>query len=125
MLDEIRTLIRAREAARSSGRAVIRVSDPNTGVEHHHTPSRASGSGVSIVPKPFGPDMVDASTQSEPLDALPDALIRAREVARSSGQAAARVSDPHTRVEHHRSHPFKGKREWSVDRVQAVWPGPG
>eukprot|EP00965_Chrysotila_dentata_P103065 3402786-Pleurochrysis_carterae.AAC.1 len=46
MLDEIRTLIRAHEAARSSGRAVTRVSDPNTGVKHHHTPSRASGSGV-------------------------------------------------------------------------------
>eukprot|EP00965_Chrysotila_dentata_P158491 5234639-Pleurochrysis_carterae.AAC.1 len=86
MLDEIRAvLIRAREAAKSSGRAVSRVSDLHTGVEHHHTSPRASGSDVSTVPKPFGPGMVDASTQSEPLDALLDALIRAREVARSSG----------------------------------------
>eukprot|EP00965_Chrysotila_dentata_P120356 3979727-Pleurochrysis_carterae.AAC.1 len=94
MSDEIRTLIRAREAAKSSGRAVTRVSDPHTGVEHHHTPKRASGSGELTVPKPSGLDMVDASTQSEPLDALLDALIRACEVARSSGQAAARVSHP-------------------------------
>eukprot|EP00965_Chrysotila_dentata_P096865 3201393-Pleurochrysis_carterae.AAC.1 len=70
MFDEIRALIRAREAARSFCSAVTRVSDPNTGVEHHHTPKRASGSGVSTVPKPFDLDMVDASTQSEPLDAL-------------------------------------------------------
>eukprot|EP00965_Chrysotila_dentata_P032958 1098223-Pleurochrysis_carterae.AAC.1 len=69
MLDEIRMLIRAREVARSSGRAVTRVSDPHPGVEHHHTPPQASKSEVSTVPKPFGPDMVDASTQSEPLDA--------------------------------------------------------
>eukprot|EP00965_Chrysotila_dentata_P044948 1493322-Pleurochrysis_carterae.AAC.1 len=52
MLDKIRTLIRARQAARSSGRAVTRVSDHHTGVEHHHTPPRASGSGVSTVTKP-------------------------------------------------------------------------
>eukprot|EP00965_Chrysotila_dentata_P253703 6211383-Pleurochrysis_carterae.AAC.1 len=95
MLDEIRTLIRARGAARSSGRPVTRVSDPHSGVEHHHTPPQASEFEVSTVPKPFGPDMVEASTQSEPLDALLDALIREREVARSSGQAATRVSDPH------------------------------
>eukprot|EP00965_Chrysotila_dentata_P085079 2807784-Pleurochrysis_carterae.AAC.1 len=38
--------------------------------------------------------MVDASTQSEPLDALIDALIRERDVARSFGQAATRVSIP-------------------------------
>eukprot|EP00965_Chrysotila_dentata_P160757 5308478-Pleurochrysis_carterae.AAC.1 len=38
MLDEIRALIRAREAAKSSGRAVSRVSDSHLGVEHHHTP---------------------------------------------------------------------------------------
>eukprot|EP00965_Chrysotila_dentata_P093845 3101269-Pleurochrysis_carterae.AAC.1 len=44
MLDEIRTLIRAREAARSSGRAVSRVSDSHSGVEHHHTPPQASKS---------------------------------------------------------------------------------
>eukprot|EP00965_Chrysotila_dentata_P132456 4379915-Pleurochrysis_carterae.AAC.1 len=69
MLEEIRTLITAREAARSSGRAVTHVSGPHPGVEHHHTPPRASGSGISTVPKPFGLDMVDASTQSEPLDA--------------------------------------------------------
>eukprot|EP00965_Chrysotila_dentata_P183451 6058200-Pleurochrysis_carterae.AAC.2 len=54
MLDKIRTLIRAREAARSSG-----------GVEHRHTSPRASGSWLSAVPKPSGSDMVDASTQSE------------------------------------------------------------
>ena len=66
MLDEIRTLIRAREAARSSGRAVSRVSDLHSGVEHHHTPPQVSKSEVPTVPKPFGPDMVDASTQSEP-----------------------------------------------------------
>eukprot|EP00965_Chrysotila_dentata_P171489 5659753-Pleurochrysis_carterae.AAC.1 len=95
MLDKIRTLMRAREAARSSGRAVTRVSGPHTGVKHHHTPPWASGSGVSTVPKPFGPDMVDTSTQSEPLDALLDALIREGEIARSFGQAATRVSDPH------------------------------
>eukprot|EP00965_Chrysotila_dentata_P229949 6197499-Pleurochrysis_carterae.AAC.1 len=77
MLEEIRTLIRAREAARSSGRAVTRVSDHHTGVEHHHAPPMASGSEVSTVPKPFGPDMVDASTHSKPLDALIDALIGA------------------------------------------------
>eukprot|EP00965_Chrysotila_dentata_P056195 1863261-Pleurochrysis_carterae.AAC.1 len=53
-------LIRAREVTRSSGQATARVSDPNTGVEHHHTPPWASGSGVSTVPKPSGPDMVDA-----------------------------------------------------------------
>eukprot|EP00965_Chrysotila_dentata_P089003 2938453-Pleurochrysis_carterae.AAC.1 len=63
MLDEIRALIRAREAARPSVRAVTCVSDHHTGVEHHHTPR------VSTVPKPSGPDMVDASTQSERLDA--------------------------------------------------------
>eukprot|EP00965_Chrysotila_dentata_P121438 4014711-Pleurochrysis_carterae.AAC.2 len=45
--------------------------------------------------------MVDASTQSGPLDALIDALIGAVEFARSSGQAATRVSDPHSGVEHH------------------------
>eukprot|EP00965_Chrysotila_dentata_P122549 4050372-Pleurochrysis_carterae.AAC.1 len=68
MLDEVRALIRAHELARSSCQAAARVSDPNTGVKHQHrTPSRASGSGVSIVPMPSGPDMVDASTQSEPL----------------------------------------------------------
>eukprot|EP00965_Chrysotila_dentata_P150286 4963688-Pleurochrysis_carterae.AAC.1 len=76
MLNEIRTLIRAREATRSSGRAVSRVSGPHLGVEHHYTPPQASKSEVPTVPKPFGPDMVDASTQSEPLDALLDALIR-------------------------------------------------
>eukprot|EP00965_Chrysotila_dentata_P079801 2632093-Pleurochrysis_carterae.AAC.1 len=76
MLDEIRTLIRAREGARSFGRAVSRVSDPHPGVEHYHTPLEASKSEVSTMPKPFGPDMVDASTQREPLDALIDALIR-------------------------------------------------
>eukprot|EP00965_Chrysotila_dentata_P120823 3996165-Pleurochrysis_carterae.AAC.1 len=47
MLDEIRALIRAREAARSSGKAVSRVSDPHLGVEHHHTPPQASESEVS------------------------------------------------------------------------------
>eukprot|EP00965_Chrysotila_dentata_P034455 1146601-Pleurochrysis_carterae.AAC.1 len=87
MLDDIRALIRAREAARSSGRAVSRVSDLHTGVERLPTPQRPSGIGVSTVPKPSGPIMVDASTQSEPLDALLDALIRELEVARSSGQA--------------------------------------
>eukprot|EP00965_Chrysotila_dentata_P090127 2974748-Pleurochrysis_carterae.AAC.1 len=75
MLDEIRTLVRAREAAKSFGQAVARFFDPNTGVEHHHTPPRASGSGVSAVPKPSGPDMVDASTQSEPIDALDASCI--------------------------------------------------
>eukprot|EP00965_Chrysotila_dentata_P158063 5221995-Pleurochrysis_carterae.AAC.1 len=90
MLDEIRTLIRARETARFSGRAVTRVSVPHLGVEHHHTPSQASKSKMPTVPKPFGPDMVDASTQSEPLDALVNALIREREAARSFGQAATR-----------------------------------
>eukprot|EP00965_Chrysotila_dentata_P258435 6213218-Pleurochrysis_carterae.AAC.1 len=34
----------AREVARSSGQAGERVSGPNTGVKHHHTPQRASGS---------------------------------------------------------------------------------
>eukprot|EP00965_Chrysotila_dentata_P097848 3235088-Pleurochrysis_carterae.AAC.1 len=63
MLDEIRTLIRAREAARSFGRAVSRVSDPHPGVEHHHTPPRASGSGVLTMPKPSGPDTVNTPTQ--------------------------------------------------------------
>eukprot|EP00965_Chrysotila_dentata_P255000 6212066-Pleurochrysis_carterae.AAC.1 len=48
MLDEIRALIRARETDRSSGRAVTRVSDPYIGVEHHHTPTRASGSGCRL-----------------------------------------------------------------------------
>eukprot|EP00965_Chrysotila_dentata_P173512 5728034-Pleurochrysis_carterae.AAC.1 len=105
MLGEIRALIRAREAARSSGRAVTSVSDLHIGVEHHHTPTRASGSEGSTVPKPFGPDMVDASTQTKPLDALLDALIRVREVTRSSGQAATRVSDPNTGVEHHHTPP--------------------
>eukprot|EP00965_Chrysotila_dentata_P239874 6203360-Pleurochrysis_carterae.AAC.2 len=38
--------------------------------------------------------MVDASTQSESLDALLDALIREREVARYFGQATTRVSGP-------------------------------
>eukprot|EP00965_Chrysotila_dentata_P127340 4211199-Pleurochrysis_carterae.AAC.1 len=66
MLDEIRTLIRAREAARSAGRAVTRVSDPNSGVEHHHTPHKASGSGVSTVSKPSGPDTVNTHTQRDP-----------------------------------------------------------
>eukprot|EP00965_Chrysotila_dentata_P200238 6179876-Pleurochrysis_carterae.AAC.1 len=70
MLDEIRALIRAREAPRSSGQAVARVSDPNTGVEHHHTPLRVSGSGVSAVSKPSGPDMADASTPR----GIPDCL---------------------------------------------------
>eukprot|EP00965_Chrysotila_dentata_P186423 6155886-Pleurochrysis_carterae.AAC.2 len=125
MLGEIRTLIRAREAARSSGRAVTRVSDPHTEIEHHHTPKWASGSGVSTVPKPFAPDVVDAFTQSEPLDALLDALIRALEVARCSGQAAARVSVPNNGVEHHHTFPTKGKREWSVDCAQAFRPGHG
>eukprot|EP00965_Chrysotila_dentata_P101902 3363373-Pleurochrysis_carterae.AAC.1 len=46
MLDEIRTLIRARKAARSSGRAVTHVFDPHNGVKHHHTPPRVSRSGV-------------------------------------------------------------------------------
>eukprot|EP00965_Chrysotila_dentata_P095655 3162153-Pleurochrysis_carterae.AAC.1 len=78
MLDEIRTLIKAREAARFSGKAVIRVSDPHPGVEHHHSPPQASKSEMLTVPKPFGPDTVDASTQSDPLDALLDALIRER-----------------------------------------------
>eukprot|EP00965_Chrysotila_dentata_P128267 4240474-Pleurochrysis_carterae.AAC.1 len=42
--------------------------------------------------------MVDASTQSEPLDALLDALIRERD-------AATRVSDPHFGIEHHHTIP--------------------
>eukprot|EP00965_Chrysotila_dentata_P155242 5129128-Pleurochrysis_carterae.AAC.1 len=59
-------LLRVCEAARSSGRAVTRVSDPHSGVEHHPTPPQTSESEVSTVPNPFGPDMVDAaSTQSE------------------------------------------------------------
>eukprot|EP00965_Chrysotila_dentata_P028315 941785-Pleurochrysis_carterae.AAC.1 len=66
MLDEIRALIRAREAARSSGRAVSRASDPHLRVEHHHTPPRASGSGVLIVPKPSGPDTVNTPTHRDP-----------------------------------------------------------
>eukprot|EP00965_Chrysotila_dentata_P139979 4627745-Pleurochrysis_carterae.AAC.1 len=69
MLDEIRALIRAREAARSSGQAATRFSDPHLGVENHHTPQWASGSGVSTVSKPSGPDMADIPTQREPLDA--------------------------------------------------------
>eukprot|EP00965_Chrysotila_dentata_P260794 6214033-Pleurochrysis_carterae.AAC.1 len=105
MLEEIRALIRAREAARLFGRSVTRVSDFHIGVEHHYTPTQASKSGVSTVPKPFGPDMVNASTQSDPLDAWLDALIRALEVARSSGQAATRVSDPHTGIEHNHTPP--------------------
>eukprot|EP00965_Chrysotila_dentata_P225333 6194687-Pleurochrysis_carterae.AAC.1 len=105
MLDEIRTLIRAHEAARSFSRAVSRVSDPHPGVEHHYTPPQASKSEVSTVSKPFGPDMVPAYTQSESLDALLDALVREREVARSFRQAATRVSDPHIGVEHHHTLP--------------------
>eukprot|EP00965_Chrysotila_dentata_P105153 3472801-Pleurochrysis_carterae.AAC.1 len=100
MLDEIRALIRALEGARSSDLAVSRVSDLHIGARHHHNPPWASGRGVSTVPKPFGPDMVDVSTQSKPLNAWLDALIRAREVARSSGQATTRVFDPHLGVEH-------------------------
>eukprot|EP00965_Chrysotila_dentata_P146182 4827442-Pleurochrysis_carterae.AAC.1 len=66
MLDEIRTLIRARKAARPSGRAVSRVSDSHLGVEHHHSPPRASGSGVLIVPKPSGLVMVNTPTHRDP-----------------------------------------------------------
>eukprot|EP00965_Chrysotila_dentata_P010531 343033-Pleurochrysis_carterae.AAC.1 len=47
----------ARDAARSSGQAVSRASDSYTGVEHHHTPPKISGSGVSAVSKPSGPGM--------------------------------------------------------------------
>eukprot|EP00965_Chrysotila_dentata_P082106 2709614-Pleurochrysis_carterae.AAC.1 len=68
MLNGIRALIKAPEVARSFGQAAACVSDPHNGVEHHHTPSRASGSGVLIVPKPSGPEMVDTPTQREPLD---------------------------------------------------------
>eukprot|EP00965_Chrysotila_dentata_P075731 2502232-Pleurochrysis_carterae.AAC.1 len=70
MLDEIRTLIRAHEAARSSGRAATRVSDFHTGVEHHHNPHRASGSGVSTVSKPSGPGTINTPTPRETLDYL-------------------------------------------------------
>eukprot|EP00965_Chrysotila_dentata_P002743 88999-Pleurochrysis_carterae.AAC.1 len=59
--------------------------------------------------------MVDASTQSEPLDALLEALIREREVARSFGQAATCASDPHLGVEHHHT-----PRRASGSRVLAV-----
>eukprot|EP00965_Chrysotila_dentata_P054083 1794975-Pleurochrysis_carterae.AAC.1 len=51
MFDEIRALITARGADRSSCQAVTHVSDPNSGVTHYHNPPRASGSGVSTVPK--------------------------------------------------------------------------
>eukprot|EP00965_Chrysotila_dentata_P148323 4896688-Pleurochrysis_carterae.AAC.1 len=64
----LEALIRERKVARSSGQATTRVSDPQTGVEHHHTPHRASGSGVLTVPKPSDPDKVDTPTQRKPLD---------------------------------------------------------
>eukprot|EP00965_Chrysotila_dentata_P049666 1646782-Pleurochrysis_carterae.AAC.2 len=70
MLERLQLQKRARVAARSSGH-VARVSDSHIrGLEHHHTPSRASASGVSAVSKPSGPDMADASTPSDPLDWL-------------------------------------------------------
>eukprot|EP00965_Chrysotila_dentata_P123260 4073940-Pleurochrysis_carterae.AAC.3 len=61
---------RARDAARPSGQAVARACDSHTGVEHHHTPPRASGSRVSAVSRSSGQDMADASTPSDPLDWL-------------------------------------------------------
>eukprot|EP00965_Chrysotila_dentata_P072030 2379417-Pleurochrysis_carterae.AAC.1 len=67
--------------------------------------------------------MVDASTQSEPLDALLDALIRAREVARSSAQAAARVSDPNTGVEHHHTPPRASGSKVLTVRKPSHGPG--
>eukprot|EP00965_Chrysotila_dentata_P185854 6135960-Pleurochrysis_carterae.AAC.1 len=64
----LEALIREREVARSSGQATTRVSDPHTGVEHHYTPHRTSGSGVLTVSKPSGPDIVNIPTQRKPLD---------------------------------------------------------
>eukprot|EP00965_Chrysotila_dentata_P114067 3772014-Pleurochrysis_carterae.AAC.1 len=64
----IDALIRERAVARSFGQAATRLSDPYLGVEHHHTPHRANGSGVSTVSKPFGPDMVNTPTERKPLD---------------------------------------------------------
>eukprot|EP00965_Chrysotila_dentata_P085955 2836320-Pleurochrysis_carterae.AAC.1 len=62
-------LVRARELARSSDQAATRVSDPHAGVEHHHIPPRASGSGGSVhCAKLSGPDMVNTPTQREPLN---------------------------------------------------------
>eukprot|EP00965_Chrysotila_dentata_P216293 6189289-Pleurochrysis_carterae.AAC.4 len=66
----VRAQNRARDAARSSGQAVARASDSNTGVEHYRAPPRAIGNGVSGVSRYSGRDMVDASTPSEPLDWL-------------------------------------------------------
>eukprot|EP00965_Chrysotila_dentata_P172607 5695997-Pleurochrysis_carterae.AAC.1 len=64
----IDALIRERKVARSFGQAATRVSDPHVRVEHHHTPQRASGSGVLTVSKPSGPGMINTPTQREPLE---------------------------------------------------------
>eukprot|EP00965_Chrysotila_dentata_P060201 1995996-Pleurochrysis_carterae.AAC.1 len=70
------------------------------------------------MPEPFGPDMVDASTQSELLDALLDALIKEREVARSFDQAATHVSDPHPGVKHyHPPHRASGSGVSTVSKL--------
>eukprot|EP00965_Chrysotila_dentata_P051866 1721643-Pleurochrysis_carterae.AAC.1 len=84
MLDEIRAFIRAREAARSSGRAFSRVSDPHSWVEHHQTPHRASGSRVSTVSKPSGPSTVNTPTQRDPFgEVSPLGSLRMRDDAHS------------------------------------------
>eukprot|EP00965_Chrysotila_dentata_P249091 6208707-Pleurochrysis_carterae.AAC.1 len=66
MIRSVRAQNRASDTARFSGQAVARASDSNTGVEHYHTPPRASGSGVSAVFRSSGQDMADASTPSDP-----------------------------------------------------------
>eukprot|EP00965_Chrysotila_dentata_P089948 2969192-Pleurochrysis_carterae.AAC.1 len=62
MTESAQAQIGARDSARSSGQALARVSDSHSGVEHYHTPPGISGSGMSAVSKPSGPDMADAST---------------------------------------------------------------
>eukprot|EP00965_Chrysotila_dentata_P022572 747657-Pleurochrysis_carterae.AAC.1 len=57
MSESARRQNRARVAVRSSGQAVARISDYHTFVEHHHTLPKISGSGVSAVPKPSGPEL--------------------------------------------------------------------
>eukprot|EP00965_Chrysotila_dentata_P196579 6177668-Pleurochrysis_carterae.AAC.1 len=69
-MDFVRAQNRARDAVRSSGQAVPHPSDSNTGIEHYHTPSRASGIGVSAVSRSSGRDMADVFTPSDLLDWL-------------------------------------------------------
>eukprot|EP00965_Chrysotila_dentata_P127927 4230476-Pleurochrysis_carterae.AAC.1 len=75
MIESARAQNGARDAARSSGQAVARASDFHTGVEHHHTPPRVSGSGVSAGSGFSGQGMADASTPCDILDWLAAPMV--------------------------------------------------